>query len=194
MRRRGGAGDASGGLLLPLLRGQNHRHHAVDDRAIPVFHARAVGEICDDAIEDSLGCFRPRCLSPAEHDGHLDLVAVRDESPGMSYLRLDVMRVGRRSELEFLHLDRVLLFSGRALLLLKLVAILAPVHDAHDRRPGLRRDLHEIQAGFLRCSFGLVERNDAYLLSFRIDEANGAYSDRVVDANLLGGANGFLLA
>jgi hypothetical protein len=60
--------------------------------------------------------------------------------------------------------------------------VLAPVHDAHDRRTGVWSDLHEVERQLL-CGFtGLLKGNDADLLAFGVDEADGADPDLVVDA------------
>jgi hypothetical protein len=63
--------------------------------------------------------------------------------------------------------------------------VLAVVHDAdHDRTDG-RSHLDEVKTG-LGCSLAcLFEGNDADLLTTGTDEADGAQTDLVVDANFV---------
>src|SRR5690606_34514181 len=101
---------------------------------------------------------------PAEAQGHLDLVAILDEPDDVAKLDLVVTLVGPGAELHLLDLDDLLLRPRLVRSLLFLVLELAVVHDPADRRIGVRRDLHQVQTGFLGHAQGLARRDDADLL------------------------------
>jgi hypothetical protein len=68
--------------------------------------------------------------------------------------------------------------------------VLAPVHDANDDRARSGGNLDEIQTGFRGGLASLVEGNDADLLSGGTDEADGAETDLLVDADVVVDADG----
>src|SRR6185295_11357632 len=67
-----------------------------------------------------------------------------------------------------------------ARLLRVLEAVLPPVHDADDDGARFRRDLDEIQAGFVGDASSFFEGNDADLLSTGADETDGTEADLIV--------------
>ncbi len=67
-------------------------------------------------------------------------------------------------------------------LLLLLVPVLAVVHDPRDRRVGLRRDLHEIEALVVSEGARVVGRLDAELLAVVPDQPDARHPDLVVHA------------
>jgi hypothetical protein len=70
-----------------------------------------------------------------------------------------------------------------ALLLLPLrILELAEVHDAAHGRARGRRDLDEVEAGFLGALHRVVGRDDADLLALLVDEADLGDPDLSVDA------------
>src|SRR6516165_6060549 len=95
------------------------------------------------------------------------------------------MSVDRGAQLELLDHDARFFLPGLPRLLRRLEAVLAEVHDPHDDRAGLRRDLDEIEASFLRDAPGFFEGNDADLLTVGADETDGTEADLIVHANLI---------
>ena len=90
-----------------------------------------------------------RHLAPAEPHGHLDLVALVEELVHLAHLDVVVVVVDARAHLDLLDLDHPLLLAGGVGLLLRLVLELAVVEDLADRRGRGRRDLDQVEAGFL---------------------------------------------
>jgi hypothetical protein len=89
------------------------------------------------------------------------------------------------SSIDFLDLHVVLPLARLARLPLLLVLELAVVHDAADRGPGQRRDLHEVQALLFGDLKRLLDRHDADLLAIRGDHAHRADADLPVDTQLV---------
>ena len=74
----------------------------------------------------------------------------------------------------------MLLLASFLRLLFLFVTELAAVHDAADRRFGVRGDFDEIQLCGLGDLHAFTGLNDADLLSIRTDQANLRDTDRVV--------------
>ena len=142
---------------------------------------RDVVHFVHQAIQNAASDFRMRVLAPTEEDRRFHLVALSQEALDMLLLELIVVLVHLRTKLDFLHQDDLLVFLGRARLLLLLVLELAKVHDPADRRHGRGRDLHKIQALALGECQGLRRRHDTELLAVIVDHANFADSDAFVN-------------
>src|SRR5690606_803426 len=112
----------------------------------------------------------------------LDLVALFEETLQVAHLDLIVALVGAWPELDFLDLDDLLLGTSLVLPLLFLVLEFAVVHQATDRRPGLWRDLDEIEIGLFGHSQRFTYMNDAYRLVVGPDEPDLQCVDLTVDA------------
>src|SRR5439155_17368953 len=125
---------------------------------------------------------RAALLASAEHDRHLDLVALLQEPHHVTLLGLVVVRVDLRPELHLLDDGLLLVTPGLARLDVALVLELAKVHELAHRRAGHRRDLDQIQihvAGQLQSA---LQGHDAYLLALRADQPDLPSPDLLVDA------------
>jgi len=117
------------------------------------------------ALEQLVAEFRPGLLATAEHDRHLDLVSLPQESLDVAFFGAVVVRIDLRPDLDFLD-DRLRLVLARLPgLECRLVLELAEVHELGDRRPRRRRDLHEIEVCLLRQPECIGNRDDADLLA-----------------------------
>src|SRR4051812_2601684 len=128
-----------------------------------------------------------RDLATTEHHGHLDLVLLFQEPPGVARLGLEIVIVDARTELHFLELDHVLLLLRDACLLGHLELVLAVVHDADDGRPRGRGDFDKIEPCFFGHSHRDIDFEDAELRSVRADDANWADANLPIDPHPLGG-------
>jgi hypothetical protein len=133
--------------------------------------------------------FRPefsvRHLAAAEHDGRTDLGALLEEATDVTRLRPVVVPGDLGPHLDLLDRDAVLALPGVLVLLFLLVPVLAPVHDAADRRVGLGGDLDEVEILLTRTAKRLCEWHDADLGRVRVHEADARDLDLGVDPALL---------
>ena len=82
-----------------------------------------------------------------------------------------------------------LVLAGLTRLLSALVLELAVVHELADRRPGHRGDLDKVEVGLLGQPEGVLDADDADLLTIGSDQPHLGDADAVVDAGL--SSNGF---
>ena len=126
----------------------------------------------------------PLLTTAAEHDRHLDLVAVPEEADDVALLGVVVVRVDPRPELDLLD-DRVhLVAPGLSGLLRVLVLELAVVHQLAHRWPCRRCDLDQVEIGLFGEAECGVDTDDADLLTVRPDEPYLWYPDALVDSQL----------
>jgi len=138
-------------------------------------------DVAGEPLQELVAKLRPGLLASAEHDRHLDLVALPEEPLDMAPLGAVVMRVDLRPDLDLLD-DRLRLVLARFPgLERRLILELAEVHELRDRRPSGRRDLHEVQVRLLRQTERISDGDDPDLLSGRAYESNFWYPDTVVD-------------
>src|SRR5207247_9484698 len=110
-------------------------------------------------------------FSPTKEHRDLDPLSPLDELTNVSYLVLDIMRIGAGAHLYFLDFEhRELLRSVRFLFLL--VAELAVIHHPAHRRLCVRRDFQQIHLFRLYLFQRLVQRHDPELFALRTDDAN----------------------
>jgi len=121
-------------------------------------------------------------LTTAEADGHLELVALVQESGGRLDLRLDIVIVDLRRHPDLFPDDGLLLLLRVLRLLLFLVAVFPEIEDLRDRGLRVRRDLDEIPPFALGQGERTRGRDDAQLRTVGADEADGGDADLVVDA------------
>src|SRR5260221_11322058 len=92
----------------------------------------------------------------------------------MVFLEVVIMIVGVGTELQFLHLDNVLLPLGFVLLLFVLVLPLAEIHRLGDWRIGGGGNQNQVKAHVLRFSHGGERRHDLdwFVREYRANFAN----------------------
>jgi hypothetical protein len=140
----------SGAAASVLARAEDHAHVPVDDLARKRLDQRGVGEHLHHLVQDLPAVLGTPQVAAAEHDGDLDLVPVDEEAAGVSELRLQIVVVDVRAQLDLLDRDPAFLLPCLAGLLRGLEAVLAPVHDPHDDGARVGSHLDEIEAGFFR--------------------------------------------
>ena len=89
-----------------------------------------------------------------------------------------------RLKLHFLDLNHLLLGLGFLSLLLFLITELAVVHQAADRRLGVRRDLNEVNVGVLSHTQGFRSADNADLGAIDAGQSDLRNSDLTVDPML----------
>ena len=98
------------------------------------------------------------------------------------------MIVDHRPQLDLLDLDNLLLLARLGGFLLRLIFVFAEVENFADWRDRIRRDLDEIEPGFLRHGNRCVDFSDAVVDAVFVDELDLADADLLVDARpILGG-------
>src|SRR6266571_2671356 len=111
-------------------------------------------------------------LASPEHDRDLDLRALVEKALDVALLGVVVVNSDLRSELDLLEKNGDLMLAGELRLLLLLVAVLAVIHDARDRRIRLRCDLDEIEILRLGVFESFLRVLDPDLTAVLIHEAN----------------------
>src|ERR1017187_9392719 len=146
-RRRFGrllAGRLGGGL-----------NGADQDVSIAAFHARLAfhgtvrGQIARETDQQLFAEIGVRDFAAAELNHRFDAVALAQKANRVVHLEVVVVIVGVGTELEFLHLDHVLLLLGVVLLLLLLVLIVAVVDGLGDGWNRRGSDQYEIEPQLL---------------------------------------------
>src|SRR3954471_7135597 len=167
-----------------LLGRRDHHHHVpavllrsgVDDReSLQVRH---------QAVQDPASELRVRHLAPSEHDRHLHPRSRLEEPLDVPLLRVVVVRVDLRAELDLLDLDPRLLLARFLLTDVPLVLELSVVHDPRDGWSRLRGDLNEIQIELLCAPKRLLRGHDPDLGTVGPDESDLWGPDPVVDPGI----------
>jgi hypothetical protein len=122
-------------------------------------------DISGEPLQQLVAEFRPALLTSAEHDGHLDLVALLEEPLDVALLRAVVVRVDLGADLDFLDDGLGLVLARLPGLERRLVLELAVVHQLADRGPRRRRDFDQVQVSFLGQPERVGDRHDPYLLT-----------------------------
>src|SRR5438034_354140 len=164
----------------PAQRVHHHRHRAAFEQR-RALHDAVLLEALRDLHQEDAAAIWVRELAPAEADGELQLVAIREELRRALDLRLDVVVVDLRRDPDLLPGHGLLSFLGLFRFLLLLKAVLPEVEDLRDRRHGVRRDLDEVVAEILRMRERALRRLDAKLFAVGADEAHGWNADLVID-------------
>src|SRR5690625_3424848 len=172
-----------GAGLRAAVRGPHHRHVA----AVLLGGARAdpvLGDAGAQSLQQSVTQLRPRLLTAAEHDRHLDLGPGFQEADHVALLRLVVVVVDLGAQLLFLDDGLLLVLARLTRLLCRLVLVLAVVHDLADRRSGVGGHLDKVEIGIRGDAKRIFDAHDAYLLPTRTDQTDLRYANALVDADL----------
>ena len=168
------------GLLFLFDGGQEHVHVAALQLGL-LFDGSKLAALFREALEQLQTDGRMGDFAAAEADGHLDLVAALEESARMPNLDVQVVDIDAGGQADLLDLHHALVFARLFLALGLLKAELAVVHDAADRRLGLRRDLDEVHTALNGDLKRLLRGHDAELLAARVDQADFLVADFFVD-------------
>ncbi len=103
--------------------------------------------------------------------GHFDLIALADELVHGAHFDLIIMFLDAGADFDFLDHDDALLFARLALFLLRLVLVLAVVHDLGDRRTGIGRNLDKVEARINSALNSVGSGNDADIIAICVDQA-----------------------
>nr|CAI0340403.1 hypothetical protein SHINE37_44271 [Rhizobiaceae bacterium] len=203
--RRNGKAAPKGGfdpvvVRSRLPRSQHHHHLAAFELRLGL-HLGDGQRVFLDLHQELHAEFLVGHFAAAELQRHLDLVALFEEAVHRLHLHVIVMRVDVRAHLDFLDLDDLLLLARFGRLLLVGVFQLAQVKDLADGRFGVRRNLHEIEAGFFGHAERLIGRDDTVVVAVGIDKLNPGNPDFLVGARAVldgsfrfeGSANGRVL-
>jgi len=86
------------------------------------------------------------------------------------------------AELDLLDLDDFLLLAGFGLLFLFLESVLAVIQDLADRRYGVGRNLHQVEAGIEGLGQGVCDRDGTEVGAVLVDQVNLTNADIFIDA------------
>ena len=124
---------------------------------------------------------RVRHLASTKTKSRLHLHVLAKKIDRVRHLGLEIVRINVRTELDLLHLVRVLVLAALLLPLLLLVLELAELHQPADRRIGVGRNLDEVHSLLTRQYQGVGERDDSKLLTFLANHAHLPGADLAVD-------------
>src|SRR5260221_9017115 len=153
------------GLLDGGLAGgrQDHEQVLALEQRLPLDH-RERARVIGDPIEDLPADVLVHHLATSEHDRDLHLLSGLEELLQPFELRLKVVLRHLWAQLHLFLLDDVLLPPLVLLALDGLELVASVVHQAADRRTGLRRHLDEVEPLLVRDAQRGVELNQAWLV------------------------------
>src|SRR6266702_190366 len=178
-----------GGAALGWREHRDHVAAVLPSRAIDLGDVNDVGGQPFEQAPAELGV---RHLPSAEHDRHLDLVALLEEPLDVALLRLVVVVVDLGPHLHFLQGHQALLAPGLLGLDGLLVLVLRVVHQLGDRWPRQGRDLDQIEIGATCDPQSGLRVHDPELLAVRTDHPELRRPDTVVDSRLNADATSLL--
>ena len=123
-----------------------------------------------------------RHLAAAEAQGDLHLVALLEEGLDGLHLHLVVVVIDVRAHLDLFDFDDLLLLAGLVGLLLQLVLVASEIDDLDDRRIGLSRDLHQVQADLESRVHRFCGRDHTLVLAILVNQAHARDADVAIDA------------
>src|SRR6516165_9486704 len=147
---------------LLLFRCKNHDHLLAFHERVLLDH-RMRSEVGRNPVEELATDVLVHHLAAAEPQGHLGLIALRQEAGEITQLDLVIRLARAGTKFHFLDLNLLLLALSEVGFLVLLEQELAVIHDAHDRRLGGRRHLDQIQFGSRRHLQGVVARHHSGL-------------------------------
>ena len=154
-----------------LLR-PDHHHHLAAFQPGHGFDLARIANIGGDPVQQFQTQLLVRHFAATEAQGDLDLVALFQKLQDRAHLHVVIMGIGPGTELDFLDLDDVLLLARLGLALLRLVFVLAEIHDLADRRFGIGRDFDQIQTRLFGKGHSARRGDHADILSISPDQAN----------------------
>ena len=164
-----------------LDRPDHHDHLAA-------FHFGHVLDLADtfdiggNPLQKGAAKLQMRHLPAAKPERHLHLVAFFQKLEDIAHLDVVIMGIRVGAELDFLDLDRLLLFPRLGFPLLHLVFVFAKIHDLGDRRVGVRRNFHQIEPDFLGKLAAALGRDNAQIFAFGANQAKLIRGDALIRA------------
>src|SRR5690606_16283508 len=126
---------------------------------------------------------RVRHLAAPEAERRLDLHFLAEEVDRVGKLRLEVVRIDGRAELDLLDLARVVVLAILLLPFLLLVLVLAEIDDPADGRIGIGSNLNEVHAAGSGEIQGVSEGEYPQLLAVISHDPDFAGADLAVNSN-----------
>lgn len=167
-----------------LLRRQNHYDLASFGHRLG-FDFGQFGGVFAHPLQEIVAKLLMRHLAPAKAKGDLYFVAFFEEARHRAHLDLVIVLVDAGPELDFLDLNRLLLFARFGGFLLLLEAILPVIHHLGDGWVVVRRNFDKIEPGVAGDCQGFYDGNGAAVGSGRIDQLNFADTDVFVGARAI---------
>ena len=172
-------------MLLLLIGGGRLRIHKHDHTAAlhlgGLFHVARIGTGLRKALHDTVPQLGMCHLTAAEPDGNLYAVAGSKELLGLVYLGIKIVGINVQGKPGLLYLYGLLVLPGFLFTLGLLEPVFPVIHNTANRRLRLRRDLHEIQAFFLRQIKGIAGGHDPQLLTIGADYTDFLITDLFID-------------
>ena len=166
-----------GDFFRLLRREDDHDPAAVHLRVLLQLRDRL--QAFDDPVDQLVSFVDVGVFAAAEdyREDHLVLVGQEFFGPRELGLQIVLADLGAQPELFVLAVMRM----AFVLPLLLLVLEFAEIHDAANRRLLLRRDFHQVEAKVFSTLKGFGSFEDAELIAFRSDDADGRIADLFVD-------------
>jgi hypothetical protein len=122
-------------------------------------------------------------LAAAEHDRHLDLVALLEKAGYMALFSVVIVGGDLRPQFDLTDVDLGLVLLGGLELLLLLVLVLRVVEQPGDRRLGSCGDFNQVEVSIASHLTGVVGGDDPDLLTVSANQPDLGYADTFVDTS-----------
>lgn len=157
----------------------DHHDHAAAFHGCIFFNTSLFADRLGNLCKHHLALFLKLQFPTAENDGNFYLVALFQELKYMSHFYPEIMLAGKRPQLDFLGLHRMVRFFLNFFALL--VFVLTVIHHTAHWRVNIRRYLYEVIALFacqLDCLPGF---ENAQLFAFAVNDSDAGALDSAVD-------------
>lgn len=153
--------------------------HKIHDHVSPLeqrcpFNFGDVREVFQKSIQHCSAKLFVRKLPPAKENCGFHLVSRFQKFARVLHLKIVIMLFDFGAQADFFDIDYGLFFLVGLLLFAQLIFIFAEIHDLAHGRIGFWCDFDKIKP----CAFGktkrIINRFDADLLAFTVDQANGS--------------------
>jgi len=136
----------------------------------------------DDPFHDLHTFFDMGHLAAAKKNGHLHFVFVIQETNCFFDFKVDVVFARFWSQANFFQFRLMSFVLAGAFAFF--VSEFAVIHDAANRRSGIRRDFYQIKSQFLRLCQSVFRFQNSKLVTFCSDYPNGCNSNLIVNTIL----------
>ena len=162
--------------------GSEHHDHLATFKLRLHFDLGFLGKLITDAMHDLCTEILVSHFTTAVAQRDLGLISIGQETAKRTQLGLIVIFVSGRTELNFLDLNNLLTSLHFLGLLLLLIAELAVIHQAANRRLGIRRDLNEINVVVLSHAKSFGCRNNTDLGAIDAGQSDLRYPNLTIDS------------
>lgn len=162
---------------------RTHRHHHRPALNVwGLLHDADLAELLSETIEQALPDILVCDFAPSKENAQFDLIAVIQEAGSLPSLRLQVVTIDLRTKPNLFQFDRLLSLARFALATALFVAELTIIHQATNRRHGVRLHLNEIEPPLTSHFHGVARTHDTDVVAFFVNQANFGDPNPFVDS------------